>query len=198
MQKLQKKKKKVYAFIYSAVYSYCLKHLKEIYDKPGYNGGKRQTKRWKRMFLILHCKGISEPAKLYPPFSVFRVSVPSPVVMAAANPHTLRSPSCRPLHNPLTWTMGTQSPTTATAMGVGMEPGTRSTTTQQVFMLTTAVTGTDPCQARWEALASVLHTGKGGVFYMIFNILKTSLKSFLLFLQYFLTFIVNRWWNRTF
>lgn len=110
---------------------------------------------------------------------MFRVSVPSPVVMAAANPHTLRSPSCRPLHNPLTWTMGTQSQTTATAMGMGMEPGTLSTTTQQVFMLTTAATGTDPCQARWEALASVLHTGECGTFDLIFNILKTYFKSFL-------------------
>lgn len=198
MQKLQKKKKKIFAIIYSAVYLYCLKHLKQIYDKPGYNGGKRQAEMWKRMFLFLHCKGISKEPKLYPPFSVFRVSVPSPVATAAANPHILRSPSCRPLHNPLIWTMGTQNPTTATAMGMGMEPGTLSTTTQQVFMLTTAVTGTDPCQARWEALASVLRTGEGGAFYLIFNILKTSFKSFLLFLRYFPTFIVNSWWDWTF
>lgn len=140
---------------------------------------------WKRMFLILLCKGILEEPKLYPPFSVFRVSVPSQVVMAAANPHTLRSPSCRPLRNPLTWTMGTQNPTTATAMGMGMVPGTLSITTQQVFMPTMAVMGTDPCQARWEALASVLHTGEGGTFYLIFNILKISFKSFLLFVVIF-------------
>lgn len=52
----------------------------------------------------------------------------------------------------------------ATATGTGMEPGTRSTTTQQDFMLTMAVMETDPCQVRWEASASALHTGEGRIF----------------------------------
>lgn len=56
--------------------------------------------------------------------------------------------------------MDTQNPTVATATGMGSEPGTLSTITQQDFILTMAVMETDPCQARWEALASVLHTGE--------------------------------------
>lgn len=161
----KRKKKSMHLYILQSI---CIvwNIWRKSKDKPGYNGGKRQTEMWKRMFLILHCKDILEGPKLFPPFSVFRVSVPSPVVTAAANPHTLRIPSCQPCHNPLTWTMGTQNPTTATAMGMGMEPGTLSTTTQQVFMLTMAVMGTDPCQARWEALAWVLHTGEGGTFHL--------------------------------
>lgn len=133
------------------------------------------TEMWKYMFLILHCKGILEELYLHAHFSVFRLSVPSPAVTAAANLHTLRSPSCRHPRSPLTWTMGTPNPTTATATGTGteMEPGTLSTTTQQGFMLTTALMGIDPCQVRWEASASVLHTGEGGTFSLIF-ILTTS------------------------
>lgn len=111
---------------------------------------------------------ILEELYLHAHFSVFRLSVPSPAVTAAANLHTLRSPSCRPPHSPLTWTMGTPNPTMATATGTEMEPGTLSTTTQQGFMLTMALMGTDPCQVRWEASASVLQTGEGGTFSLIF------------------------------
>lgn len=56
--------------------------------------------------------------------------------------------------------MDTQNPTAATATGMGMEPDTLSTTTRQDFMLIMAVMETDPCPARWEALASALHTGE--------------------------------------
>lgn len=105
------------------------------------------------------CKDILEEACLQLRFSVLRVSVPSPVVMAAANLHTPRSPSFQPIHSTPTWTMDKQKPA-ATATGMGMEPGTLSTTTQQDFMLTMAVMETKPYQARWETLASVLHTGE--------------------------------------
>lgn len=164
MQKLQKKKKKsMHLYILKSV---CI--VWNIWRKSMTSlvvmGGKGRQECGNVCFWSCSVKVILEEPKLYPPFSVFRVSVPSPVVTAAANPHTLRSPSCHLLHNPLTWTMGTQNPTMATAMGMGMVPGTLSITTQQVFMLTTAAMGTDPCQARWEALASVLHTGEGGTF----------------------------------
>lgn len=115
---------------------------------------------------LKHCKVIMGEPYLQLRFSVLRVSVPSRVVTAAANLHTLRSPSFQPLHSPLTWTTDTQKPTAATATGMEMETGTLSTTTQQDFMLTMAVMETDPCQARWEALASVLHTGKDWLYEM--------------------------------
>lgn len=132
-----------------------------IMMKEGKRGkGKRNVEIYWYVAGLNHCKDILEEPYLQLRFSVLRVSVPSPVVTAAANLHTLRSPSFQPLHSPRTWTMDTQDPTAATATGMGMEPGTLSTTTQQDFMLTMAVMETDPCQARWEASASVLHTGE--------------------------------------
>lgn len=62
--------------------------------------------------------------------------------------------------------MDIQNPTAATATGMGMEPGTLNTTTQRDFMLTMAVMETGPCQARWEALASALHTGEDWLYEM--------------------------------
>lgn len=45
-------------------------------------------------------------------------------------------------------------------MDMGTELGMLSTTTQLDFMLIMAAMETDLCQARWEALAWVPHTGE--------------------------------------